>query len=336
MNLCAKMKIKLASNYLILFIITNLFVCPLSLHKIKPIGIQNSGNICFGSSVVQILFRIKLIRSFLLNLDSSAPSNLQPHESNSLFALKSLFHALDSDKNLEIVKDHGGRFLPSQFIAGEPGDSEELYTAYLDIFEKVIGNDLKKEVLIQVIQNRTITTTSTTKSNKSTEFWPSIKVNFPEFYSTQHQPLSLENLFTMPQGPFAEENPSPYLKQIYRISGAGVPKILTISFVRTLFCPSKGEIVKIKVPVLIPEVLNISSLITSDSDVHYSPNFYLKMFILHSGSAERGHYISYVKDDITDTIWYIIDDEKVEIISKEDALNAAKISSLCFYEQHKQ
>jgi ubiquitin C-terminal hydrolase len=55
------------------------------------------------------------------------------------------------------------------------------------------------------------------------------------------------------------------------------------------------------------------------------------MFVLHSGTAESGHYVAYVRD--TEEIWHLIDDERVKQVSTKETLEAVKLSSICIYKQ---
>lgn len=292
----------------------------------KPIqakGIQNTGAICYASSVVQMLFRIDGIRNFILNLNDNL--KLSPHESVPLSGLKRLFKSLD-DPKVKSVKGHGGLFIPSQFARGEQGDAEEFYSAWMEILEKVMEKDLHSELFLKVALNRTRFNENTTSTSViSSDFWSSIKVTFPEFSIAQNHPINLETLLSCENGPFGEEIITSHLRQNYKITS--LPKFLTLSFVRTAFDPTKGP-VKINTPVHIPEYLNLSAYTQNSTS---TPNLRLKMFVLHHGTTESGHYVVYVRD--TEEIWHLIDDEKVKQVSTTATLEASKHSSICIYKQ---
>lgn len=281
---------------------------------IQAKGIRNTGNICFASSMAQMLYRIDGVRKSVLNAHDN--------ENHPIPGLKALFKAL-GDPDISIVRRHSAQFIPKQFISGEQGDSEEVFITWLSLLEPIVGKwTLRKELYLTVQLNRTTTNSSII----STDYWSSIKITFPEIKIAQNLPLRLQDLLSHSYGPLGEEVLSPKLKQIYRI--ASLPKYLAISFVRTVYRPKKG-LVKINSPVLIPEILDLSPFTVSNVS---TTQFRLKMFVLHQGpAAEDGHYLAYVQD--TKDTWQIIDDDKVRDISKDEALNSVKVSSICFFER---
>lgn len=289
-------------------------------------GIQNSGNICFASSVAQMLFRIDQVHDFVLSVDDKI--NLPSHETRPILGLKSLFKSLDVPGS-DSVKEHHGQFIPSQFPASEQGDSEEFYTAWMGLLEKIMGEELRDNLFLKVTLNRT--STEPNQSTTSSDFWSTLKVTFPENTINQNQPIRIEDLLAHPQGPFGEELLTSTLRQNYRI--AALPNILAVSFVRTVYDPKKG-LTKVNTPVQIPEILDLAPFMASNTTTSFYPTtkFKLKMFVLHRGNnAEGGHYVAYVQD--TQDLWQIVDDEKIRSMLKQGALNAAKQASICFFEK---
>lgn len=290
--------------------------------QVQAKGIQNSGNICFASSVAQILYRMDAVHDFILNIGDKL--DLPKEELDPILGLKQLFKALD-DPAVGSVKGHAGKFVPGQFPRGEQGDSEEFFTVWMGLVAKAMGEDRRDELFLKVSLNRTTGNGQT--SVVSTDFWSTIKVNFPEMAIAQNRPLPLEDLLAHSQGPFGEEHLSGGIRQIYRIES--VPKTLVISFGRTAYHPKKG-LVKINTPVQVPETINLTPFITSKSSSFNSTQATLKMFVLHKGNApEGGHYVAYVQD--TQDQWQIIDDENVRNIPKQEALESVKYASLCFF-----
>jgi ubiquitin C-terminal hydrolase len=311
---------------------------------IQAKGIQNTGAICFASSVLQMLFRIDGIRNFILALDDNF--KLSPHESSPLLGLKRLFRSLH-DPEVKSVKGHGCKFIPGRFARGEQGDADEFFAAWMEILEKVMGNDLQSELFLQVALNRTRfnenknSTNSNAISNSiiSSESWSSIKVTFPQFSVAQSGsgPINLETLLSYENGPFGNEIITSNLRQNYKITS--LPKFVTLSFVRTAFDSTRGP-VKINTPVQIPENLDLSpyfqtfqsqSQSQNSTATPFTSHLRLKMFVLHSGTAESGHYVAYVRD--TEEIWHLIDDERVKQVSTKETLEAVKLSSICIYKQ---
>ena len=303
----------------------------------KPIqakGIKNTGSICFASAVAQMLFRIDGIRNFVLGLDDKI--KVPPQELKPLSGLKNLFKSLD-DPEIKTVKHHENKFIPSQFQHDEQGDADEFYSAWIEILEKLMGTDLRSELFLQVALNRTRinsnnATAANTSSTISSDFWSSIKVTFPEISIAQNRLIDLETLLSYENGPFGEEIINSNLRLNYKITN--LPKFLALSFVRTTFVPSKG-LVKINKPVLIPEYLDLSPFLQTNlnatATAKPATNFRLKMFVLHRGTAESGHYVVYVRD--TEEIWNLIDDDKVKKVKKIEALESVKLSSICIFKQ---
>lgn len=277
---------------------------------IEAKGIRNTGNICFASAVAQTLFRIDSIRNFVLN-----------SEEKDLAGMKRLFKGL-ADSQIKVVTEHGREFVPSCFTVGQPGDSEEFYITWMETFEKFMPTaDLQEDLFLTVSQNRT--NLQLHSSSISTDFWTAVRVNFPDG-PARTEPINLETLLSHPTGPFSEESLTETLIQSHKI--VSFPKFLAFVIVRTAYDPVRG-MVKVKTPLNAPEYLNLSKHAVIQE---ISTNYKLKMFVVHRGDS-GGHYFSYVRDDADD--WKIIDDEQVKISSVFDAIEAAKMATICFYER---
>ena len=298
----------------------------LSRLPVKAKGIQNTGNICYASSVAQMLFRIDTVRCYVLeNIDDNL--NLPTIEKDSILGLKRLFKSLE-DPESKSVKGHGAQFILPQFPRNEQGDSEEFYVAWTELLQKVIGQNLQKDLFLKVQLNRTRSSTASSESSMSTEFWSSVRVTFPELSITQNRPIQLVDLLAHSQGPFGESVLTDKLRQIYQI--VALPKTLVVSIVRTAYHPKKGPF-KINTPVLIPEFLNLDSFLGAKLNGTFA-EYQLKMFILHKGTkTDNGHYIAYVQDQ--PDRWQIIDDENVRDVHKQEALESLKFSSFCLFDK---
>lgn len=294
----------------------------------KPIqakGIQNTGAICYASSAAQMLFRIDGIRNFILNLSDNL--KLPPQELKPILGLKKLFKALDTP-GVKVVKGHGGEFIPAQFPRGQQGDAEEFFSTWVETLKNMMGTDLNSELFLKVSLNRTRThENNTSTSETSSDFWPAIDINFPESTIAQNRPINLDLLLSDTNGPFGAEILTNELKQEYKITM--IPKFVTLNFIRTAYNPSTGP-AKISAPVQIPEILNLSSYMQNSTTP--LTHLRLKMFVLHLGSSSSGgHYVAYVRD--SGEIWQLLDDERVSQVSQIQALEKAKLSSICIYKQ---
>lgn len=282
---------------------------------IEAKGIRNTGNICFASAVAQALFRIDSTRNFVLNSSDKEVAGL-----------KKLFTSL-ADPQVRVVTDHGGEFVPEQFNSGEPGDSDEFYTTWIDKIKALMGSEyLSNDFIPKVSLNRTNTNQNT--STITIDYWSAVRVNFP-YGPSNVNPVDLETLFKHPNGPFGEEHLTKSLIQQYKL--ASFPKFLALIFVRTAYDPVKNQMIKINTPVNIPTHFNFSDYAL---DKVNSPEYKLKMFVIHHGDSSSGHYFVYVRDNGED--WKIIDDEVVKSVTIIDVLAAVKTSSICFYEKKAQ
>lgn len=100
-----------------------------------------------------------------------------------------------------------------------------------------------------------------------------------------------------------------------------LPKDLYINFARF-----KADRTKFTNPIEIPEQLDAKLLNVKDSP---SGSYELSSFIVHLGSSlNGGHYMAYRK--VQDQ-WIEFNDGCVSLLSKEQALEAAKNSYICFY-----
>jgi hypothetical protein len=297
-------------------------------------GIENVGNSCFAGSAAQMLFRIDFVRDLLLGLkeSESAFENLSVEEQKALSGLKRLFRALN-DPKIGTVVGHTNDFIPPQFMTGEPGDAAEFIQVSLDLIGKLASEGEKAfrdKVFLQVESNWGVK-----------DYWSAVRVPFPEkkttdssdspFSSTDSfadSPVSLDHLLSRPLGPFGTE----FLagkERIHRISGP-VPKVVIISFIRSLYDPKTGGVVKNETPLLVPELLDLSAYQISGR-FNRGP-LQLKMFLVHRGSSKNGHYVSYVRQTTNSTAsWHRIDDSKTSSQTRDEALKAAQDASMCFY-----
>lgn len=290
-------------------------------HFVQGKGIENSGAICFASSVAQILFRMDGIRESVLNLNSQ--------DNSQITALKALFQSLQ-DPSTKVVTNHHGKFVPDQFPRGEQGDSEEFYTAWMAILESVMKSDLESQVLIQTRTNQTTTASDGKKESViSTGNDYIVKVPFPEVRISQTSPLNFSDMLSAPQGPFGDEALSKNTIRATRL--ASLPKYASFSLVRTIYVYPTG-LVKIKTPVLISESLDLAPYLSDSFQSTKSTNYRLKMFVLHQGDAGGGHYVAYVRNSIDS--WQLLNDEQVSNLTNDEALKAAQVASLHFYEQY--
>ena len=274
-------------------------------------GIKNTGNICFASAVVQMLFRVKSIRNFVL--DSS---------SEDLHGLRRLFVSL-ADPRVKVVKNHGGEFIPSRFALGEPGDSEEFYSTWTEKLEKVIpAEDLQSDLFLKISVNRT--NPQIQKFSFSTDYWSAIRINFPDGPGRK-APIDLATLLDHSNGPFGEEKLTDTLILSHKI--ASFPNLVAFVFVRTAFDRLRGMI-KIKTPVNTPEHLNLSKFGVNQE---IEANYKLKMFVIHRGDI-GGHYLAYIRDNEND--WKVIDDDIVKSSSISDVMESVQMATICFYEKN--
>lgn len=286
--------------------------------KIK--GIRNVGGSCFANATAQCLFRIESVKNFVLRADSSSG---QPEISG----LKELFSSLDDPSSRIPVTGGNGKFIPSQFPRGQMGDSEEFYTAWLDILERNGFEDLQSELMIQVELTRIRSETVETSSDK----WTSIRVTFPQS-TNKGRPYGIDELLSRPEGPFGEEQLGESLIQFYRI--AKLPKIMVLNLVRGGY-DSNYNPVKIETPVNLPEIIDFAPYISVPSgDNAIKTRYRLKMFVTHTGSnPQSGHYFAHARESIESAVWSRLDDENVQTVNNEQAMEAVKSATLVFYEQ---
>lgn len=303
----------------------------------RAIGIRNNGNISYASSVVQILFRIDCVYEAISNFNEyHPPSNLSSNEIRLILGLKRLFQALQDQRVLTVR----GSFFPDSRVQGQSGDSEEFLMSWMTLLRKIIPNKVISEGMLLSVVQKDVTSNNHVLAERSTQ-WDAIRVTFPEMRIAQNIKLTLSSLLSRVDGPFGVEK---FVNPGYQDMGGAdqiisrfnkitsLPKFLTISFTRTIYTPGKG-VSKINSPVEIPEILYMTPYLDANFDSTIQTNYYLKMFIVHSGPVENGHYIAYVKDRASE--WLMIDDEHVTKISTKLALSAAMNSSLCFFSSNR-
>ncbi|KAL4463849.1 hypothetical protein ABPG74_005786 [Tetrahymena malaccensis] len=103
-----------------------------------------------------------------------------------------------------------------------------------------------------------------------------------------------------------------------------IPKYLVIHLKRFKMFPFKT---KIKQQISYPPILDISKYYANSGNE--STKYSLNGVIIHQGSADIGHYVSFNKRQ--DNKWYFCDDESIQDCSSKDALDQE--AYLLFYEK---
>ncbi|KAL4510473.1 hypothetical protein ABPG72_004627 [Tetrahymena utriculariae] len=160
----------------------------------------------------------------------------------------------------------------------------------------------------------------------SSTFDPFLDLSLPIESKSLKDLNSCMDLFFKPEeidGEYKCEKCTKTSRAIKSCQLGNIPKYLVIHLKRFKMFPYKT---KIKQQISYPSILDISKYYANSGNE--STKYSLNGVIIHQGSADIGHYVSFNKRD---TKWYFCDDDSIQECSNKDALDQE--AYLLFYEK---
>lgn len=278
------------------------------------VGLLNFGNTCFMNSGIQLLLASSVLCVHLISYDELMNTKLKKY----IRTIKDYMNVTTKILGPKILYVSYKR-LNTRYQGFSQEDAQEFLTYTLDDIitnikslksaEDDITHDKyisKTEKLMTYVLETNVTT------NNSTE--PSI-TRYRESLLILPMPetnLTLENCYNS------------FLTQVdndktIKYSLHDLPKYLFVSIRR--FCYKGRQTIKRQEAIEIPFLTDV-----------FGPMYKLKGFILHSGSANSGHYITYASRKIDDTVkWFCYNDNNISEVDATTIEQKSKIAYVFLY-----
>ena len=300
------------------------------------IGLRNLSSICYMNSVLQQFFMITLFRNAILSL--TLPKDCQEDKEetdNFLFQLIRLFYYLNHSEK--------GEYNPKDFVFsfkdydGNPTridvqcDAQEFLSRYIEKVEDCLKNDKNKYLLYNILGGTTLQQVKCTNPECGNISERREHLNF----------LSLDikdttNLKECLYKYIKEEKIEDYhcekcdkkITNIKNVLIEKIPNILIIHLQRITFSYTTFNMVKINNYISFEKTLNIKNYTVNNKNSELPPEYFdydLKGIIIHSGTAQYGHYYSAISRENEDTndSWIKFNDSSVTYVNYNDILSDA-------------
>lgn len=298
--------------------------------KTGYVGLINLGATCFLNSTLQQFFMIPKLRNAIISYKGTDEFMIQ---------LSTLFAKLLITKSNAITTEH----LVKNWIGwdGEPmnphsqQDANEFVLSLLDKLE----SGLNKEFIQEMFQETNIITIDGLTEEFHAErfdkqYAMTLGVKGVENFNDSLDKFMAVDYFTN-ENQYKPEGFDHKIDAMKHQKVAGLPPHLIIQLARFDYNYTNWERLKINTVLEIPAKVDLKS-VTHNVE---STKFTLHGVIIHMGSAQFGHYISYIKERKEDGKWFCFNDSFVHQVEESEVLKAAsgsdegKSGYLLFYDR---
>ena len=307
---------------------TNLFTVSPTGHC----GLENIGANCFLNSILQQFFAIPSLRNKIIEYTNPLNSD-NNNDQNHIFMrkLRTLF--------TRMYLSDGRQQTPKQLIDVWTGWDGKLMDPYKqeDAFEFTqmlihkLENGLSKEFINELFAGTTIDIfEGISEKYWSEKEFPFISLSLPikdsNNINESFMKLQEPNFLTGENQYFAESaNHKIDAKKIQTLGK--LPPYLIIQLSRFEYKYAQGIRMKINSQFTFPTLLDLKSYVSKSylkdqNNNEIITHYNLRGIIMHQGSADFGHYTSYIKDRLSDK-WFLYNDLSVKEVSESEVLKNA-------------
>lgn len=299
--------------------------------KQEPIGFVNLGNTCYMNAGLQALLATPKFTEYLMNADPSKNYWVGIMQE----FLKEISQATKTFKPSKLKQMFEQDY--EDFEGFRQHDAQEFLIRFIELFT----NQKNKYDLQQVTSFRnfmyseqSITRgvepcTHVSISDQGTHFLKQVPLEDTTDtldLETLIAQTAQEGLLSIEEGnAFACRRCDGYVNALIRfVIGKPYPSIIGFNLLRF---STENINARVNTPILYPSRLNLQVVFGSDVEQPYE----LYAVVIHAGKGRHsGHYFAYTKRD---GVWYECNDEHVNEITEEDALDKHKGAYLLFYKR---
>lgn len=300
--------------------------------KSNTVGIVSRGNSCYADSVIQMLFRIPVVRKIVANLNvyqrRAEIIMLNKNElitaelAEAILVLEGLNHMFyqlqtnDATKPADFTYKKAMQSLPGRFYENKQEDADEYFTKIMGSLKDILPESQHHHLLLEVSFNGTLRgkadpTRTEPKTKKDVEMRISLLLNkgskdintlLDEYFAPETAELAFE-----------DDNKTPgILTRAKRLTN--LPKIITIHLQRLTadYSGSEPTIVKNYNTISMCDDIDFAKYIDIPGNTT-STIYRLKMFAVHFGGVKSGHYFAYTRNNNLKNSWYKLNDDVVTL-----------------------
>lgn len=304
----------------------------------KPgfVGVSNKGNSCYADAMLQMIYRIPAYRKVVGNVGVFVETLKKIIEQD-------LERCRQGKTSLYMIKEKVKGF---DFIIG-------MNRIFYQLQNNAQGNAAEFDKLSRKCMPGEY---DTFDQNDSDQYFMSVighvtdilPKSLDKFFFTKFEEINVENgrklENNMPRLTLTPKNQSANLIELIRDYFTddenrrdkrltSIPDILPILVQRLIWDKKAEKKVRTNVEFGIPAKLDMAPFYTPSQPQSeaQSTEFALKMFVVHNGSANGGHYFAYARED--DGQWTYLNDSHSSPVSEEAAFTEAGKGYMFFYER---
>ena len=305
----------------------------MSLKKSLPdtkIGIQNEGNTCYMNSIIQSIYNNSFLLKNIMEINTNSEILLKEENiknKNIISSLQNIFYKLNKNKHSIKIIEIFSAFQWKRTFWNSPQDAEEIYMEIyqiISLYNKEIKNNCEG-ILENTIEVNEINYKSQNEENffflqLDIEKNNSLEECLEYFFKSEE--LSGDNKYQ-----YIDLQGNKYLynaTKYYKFKK--IPNILFIQLKRFQYDSQTSTFNKNNHGISFKEEINLTNYLDknykskSKSKIKEKEEYLLYCVLVHSGSAQSGHYFCFVKEFINN--YYIkFNDTSVYLADKKEVFN---------------
>ena len=291
---------------------------------IKKLGIQNEGNTCYMNSIIQSIYNIPFLLKniMLINIESNALSRKETKKyKNIISSLQNIFYKLYKYRTSVKITEIFFAFEWNKSFWNSPQDAEEIY---MQIYEIISLYNIKIKENCEGILENTIEVNEINYKSKREEKFFFLQLDIENNHSLEECLLNFfksEELTGDNKYQYIDNlNNTKFYDAIKFYKFKKIPNLLFIQLKRFQYDLQTNIFNKKNNGISFKEEIDLSDYLYNNDNEKIKNEYVLYCVIVHSGSAESGHYFCFVKD-FKYNCYIKFNDTSVYLAEKKEVFN---------------